>query len=361
MMETAGMSASTHRTGSPRPVIGSATDLLGRFLQSFGEEHRKNLGELALSPEHSMSASKMVKEYPRLVDDLSKLLDRQPPAPEAPLLDDLLLTRLWDHLDECKRIVVKLMSSNRNLSRPFWPVMREQCTYMQMVIGELRKLAGTNAIELPEIAEAETLAVVGPRPSLDFLLVTEKVSSLDRSRYDIDLTHMEKCAGASLTKTTGALEGPSRYKTVTRPGYVYVEEFRNFAGPFRVMTEALNRSLTGSRVRYLPELFVDDVPGDLSKGGGRILFSLLLRNAAAYLVLTAGLSRDLDHLQATQALFHPGCRYLKEIHVALDFAATHHLCDGKMFTEEVLLARRTCIDLLKSLGRLISEAEIKVG
>lgn len=361
MDTTAGMSSSTSRSSSPRTVLGSASDLLGRFLQSFGEEHRKNLGELALSPEHSLSASKLVKNYPRLVDDLSKLLDRQPPAPEAPLIDDLLLTRLWDHLDECKRIVGKLISSNRNLSRPFWPILREQCTYLQMVIGELRKLAGTNAIELPEIAEAETLALTEPKPSLDFLLVTEKISSLDRSHYDIDLTHMEKCAGTSLGKATGAPVVPGRYKTVNRPGYVYVEEFRNFAAPFRVMSEALGRSLSGSRVRMLPELFVDDVPGDPSKGGGKILFSLLLRNTAAFLVLVSGLSRDLDHHEATQALFHPGCRYLKEIHVALDFAATHHLCDGKMFTEEVLLARRACVDLLRSLGRLISEAEIKVG
>lgn len=148
-------------------------DLLGRILYSFGEEHRRNLNELTFIPEQKAVAQRLHKEYLALVEALTRLKFKLGGAPQdSPLdLDESLLDTFLTHLAQTKRIAVKLISESRTLSRPFWHVLRENCTYLEMAVGEMRNLSRQESgTALPTLEDISGPAPDSPRATLDSTL-----------------------------------------------------------------------------------------------------------------------------------------------------------------------------------------------
>lgn len=347
------------------PKKQSETSLLfERILIGFGEEYHKNLKELSIHPEHKDAVSRLLTGYPGLFDALVKSKTKYLKGSESgvtPEIDWPLFEKLTDHLDAAKRIVVKLLAENRSIVRPFWHVLKENCTYMSMVVDEIRKSTAHDLqAELPTLEDAPP-AEKPAGLSLPELLKTEKCDAYDLRRYEADLetfkSYLARIAPGNGKVATG--NPGAKYQNILKKGYVTVEEFRRFAESFALLTQALREALNGGKLTAMPEIFLDQNTSHAGAKGEMILVGPLLRNSEQYLGILRAIHRDVPCEEATRVFFQPGCQYLKEVHLALGYLVARELVERDLFSDEISRARRDCVDLLKNLGGLISKAEIE--
>lgn len=346
-------------------------DMLGRILYSFGEEHRRNLNEITYLPAQKADAQRLHKEYLTLVEALARLKSKLGATPhdEVPSLDEALLDALVTHVAQTKRIAVKLIAESRTLSRPFWHVLRENCTYLEMAVGEVRNLCRQDgAPSLPTLEDlAEPASPNSLRATLDELLEGETFSAADVRRYDLDFEHLSHFSlPVKATRPFGLAGGIAKTiaghvmsSAASKAGHIYLDGFKTFVTPFAVMVGALRETLSLSRDNALPEVFAEMETSDGLPSCHKIHFAPLLRNCGLLLETLKELPDELPHERVAVALFAPACCYLREIHLTLNFCAQHRMVDKPVFTPEVVIARRVCVDLLKDLGKQITTAEIR--
>ncbi|MBN8217280.1 MAG: hypothetical protein J0L75_11610 [Spirochaetes bacterium] len=338
---------------------GETALLFERILLGFGEDYLRNLKELSIHPEHKDSVGRLLAEYPGLFGALAKAKTKyiEAAAGTGPIdLPQELFDRLTVHLEAGKRIVVKLLSENRSIIRPFWHVLKENCTYMSMVVAEIRRSAAANApADLPTLdAEPEP----PPTKGLTFqeLVAQEAGDPWDLRRYENDAETMRRFL-AREAKTTS--KGPGKYQHVLQKGYVTLEEFRGAARCFELLLSTLKESLDSGRLDAMPRILLDQGSAQGGTKGERVLLGPLIQNGTAFVSLLRATLHDVPCHDATEVFFTPGCQYLKELHLALGHLVAKNLAARDLFSEELSQARRECVDHLKQLGKLISRAELE--
>lgn len=365
---------------APETVGPEILKNLSQFIGHFGEDYRKALEELAYHDQFKAQINRLRGEYGDLREEAIQWNKRLEGNPSLLIeIGKVLGRRHLPHLEAVKAVVANLIETSKFVSRPSWHKLLETCGQMIRWLEAIRAEASQGqAAAVAETKPEEAPAAPSPAAEhgldLEARLRLEQGAPEELDSYRVDREEMEaflkeekapKETGffGRIKKSFGTLgseeEDNGDYRMVLRKGFVSLEAFKAFAGPFSELLKLLRDELSRDRHPTLPVVPCAYQDESGYSGKRRILFGPLFSNSELLLKLLGDTRHDIPITSCTAAFFRPAFRYLGEVRTAWDWLKAHRQAT---LHEPADYRRLTglCVALLKDLSARIAESDTGV-
>lgn len=338
--------------------------LVDRFLDAYGEDLVKQLRELRFYPNQAAPVDRLLIEKDEIIARMGALkgspLYRVPGVQNADTYRDFLFQveglvrrRIAPHLDEIRKIIGETQVRSGYRNRMSWEVVKTRINLLGQLADEvhaalrdyfrvhflpdLAPLAAAAPVPGALHTQPQSTPVAAVRIPFPDLLLHEHAGEDDARVYDDALKAMEhwyakeqgpEAKGfAMLSKRLGdgvkgvmndLFPASGDYRSVLKPGYVSLDEFRSVAESFETLGNRMKLHLTNYGDGTLRRVEYEGVDGDGNPRRRAILYTRLFRNLEMHLGLIRLIRADAYYDVAYYLYYRPAYEHWHELKLLLD-------------------------------------------